>query len=106
MADNNKVKHGQLHFSEYISNDFKATSDFLAKLFGWQIFTELENEVYLKHDDNPVVNVHQRDWPFDTDGVPPHVKNYVAVNDYKESKAKAVEMGATLVHEAEVPDYC
>ena len=106
MTDNNKVKHGQLHFSEYISNDFKATSDFLMKLFGWQIFIESENEVYLKHDDNPVVNVYQRDSSFEIDGVPPHVKNYVAVDDYEESKAKAVEMGATLVHEAEVPDYC
>ena len=106
MTENERVKHGQLHFSEYISNDFKATCDFLMKLFGWQVFTESENEAYLKFDDNPVVNVYQRNEEFDKDGVPPHVKNYVAVDDYEDSKSIALEMGATLVRETEVPDYC
>jgi hypothetical protein len=60
----------------------------------------------LKHDDNPVVNVYQKDAEFDKDGVPPHVKNYVAVDNYEESKVMALEMGATLIREVEVPDYC
>ena len=40
------------------------------------------------------------------EGIPPHIRNYIQVDDYDESLSLALKIGAQLIHEAVVPDYC
>ena len=95
-----------LFWTEYVSNDMEKTNSFLQEMFGWKEFSRPENEVYLMHDKTPIMNIVQRSAEMERDGVPPHIKNYVSVDDYDKSKAQALEKGAKLVHEAEVSEYC
>jgi hypothetical protein len=106
MASEQNYKDGELHFSEYVSNDFKHTATFLKDLFGWQTWAESENEIYLKFNNQPIMNVVNRDMGMKNKGVPPHVKNYIAVDDYEKSKQMALKLNAVLIMENEVPGFC
>jgi len=75
-------------------------------MFGWKVFSKSENEVYLMFNETPIMNIVQRNNEMEREGVPPHVKNYIAVADYDKSLTLALKNGAKLIHEAEVPDYC
>lgn len=99
-------QHGELHFSEYISNNMDETNTFLQEMFGWKVFMKSEHEIYLKFNETPIMNIVQRNDDMEREGIPPHVKNYVAVSDYDKSLTLALKNGAELIHEAEVPDYC
>jgi len=98
--------HGELHFSEYVSNNMDETNGFLQEMFGWKVFLKSENEIYLMFNETPIMNIVQRNNEMEREGVPPHVKNYVAVDDYDKSLALALDKGAKLIHEAEVPNHC
>lgn len=52
-----KVERGELHFSEYISNNTEETNIFLREMFGWKVFSKSENEVYLKFNETPIINI-------------------------------------------------
>ena len=102
-----KVEHReQLLWNEYVSDNMEETNNFLQEMFGWKVFTKSENEVYLMSNETPIMNIVQRSNEMEREGVPPHVKNYVAVADYEKSLTMALQKGAKLIHEAEVPDYC
>lgn len=102
-----KAKYAELPFwTEYVSNNKEETKSFLQEMFGWKVFSESDNDVYLMIDETPVMNVSQRNAEMGKKGVPQHVKNYVQVADYDKSLKLALKKGAKLVHEAVVPDYC
>ena len=102
-----KAKYAELPFwTEYVSNNMAATNSFLQEMFGWNVFTQSEKEVYLMIDEAPVMNISQRSSEMEKDGIPPHVRNYIKVADYNESLKLALNKGAKLIHEAVVPDYC
>ncbi len=95
-----------LFWTEYVSNDMEETSTFLQEMFGWSVWSKSEEDVYLMINGNPVMNIVQRNEEMEREGVPPHIKNYFDVDDYDKSLKMALDKGAKLVHEAEVPDYC
>ena len=98
--DKTKFTHGQLHWSEYCSDDSKGTVEFCNKLFGWEVmFQPSDNEYFLKHGETPIVSVFQHDDNAKKEGVPIHTKNYVAVKDYDGTLRKALDNGATLIME-------
>lgn len=104
MKKREKFSHGEIHWSEYCSDDAKATLDFCQDLFGWQVmFEPSDNQYFLKHGDNPMVSIFQRDENVKKDGLPPHVSNYVAVKDYESTLSKAVDQGAEIIMENEHP---
>jgi len=82
------------------------TNSFLQEMFGWKVFTKSENDVYLMINETPVMNISQRNAEMEKEGIPPHVRNYIKVADYDKSLKLALEKGAKLIHEGEVPDYC
>lgn len=97
-----QFKHGEIHWSEYCTENAEQSVDFCRELFGWEVmFQPNENEYFLKHDETPIVSIFQRDDAVKKDGVPPHVKNYVAVKDHGGTLAEALENGAELIMENE-----
>ena len=102
-----KAKNIELPFwTEYVSNNIEETNSFLQEMFGWEVFTQSVTDVYLMIDKQPVMNVSQRRAEMEKGGIPPHVRNYIQVPDYDKSLALALKIGAQLIHEAVVPDYC
>ncbi len=95
-----------LFWTEYVSNDMEETSKFLREMFGWEVWPTKGEDVYLMYNGNPIMNIVQRSEEMERESVPPHVKNYMNVEDYDSSLKKALDKGAQLVHEAVVPDYC
>jgi predicted enzyme related to lactoylglutathione lyase len=84
----------------------EATSNFLQGMFHWKVFTQSENDVYLMIDEQPVMNVSQRNAEMEKEGMPSHIRNYITVDDYDESLNLALDKGAALIHEAVVADFC
>ena len=102
-----KAKNIELPFwTEYVSNNMEETNSFLQEMFGWEVFTQSVTDVYLMIDKQPVMNVSQRRAEMEKEGIPPHIRNYIQVDDYDESLSLALKIGAQLIHEAVVPDYC
>ena len=102
-----KAEYFELPFwTKYVSNNMEETHNFIQEMFGWKVFTKSENDVYLMINDAPALNISQRDSAMEKDGIPPHVRNYIQVADYDKSLKLALEKGAKLIHEGEVPDYC
>jgi len=100
-------EHDKLPFwTEYVSSDMGKTSRFLREMFGWEIWPTQGEDTYLMHNGQPIMNIVQYSEGMVQGGVPPHVKNYIDVDDYDKSKKMALDKGAKLVHEAEVPDFC
>ncbi|UCC17704.1 MAG: hypothetical protein JSU58_03895, partial [Dehalococcoidales bacterium] len=104
MADDEQPKF--LFWTEYVSSDMEETSRFLREMFGWKVWPTQGEDVYLMVNDRPIMNIVQRSDEMEREGVPPHIKNYIDVADYETSLKMALDKGAKLIHEAEVPDYC
>ena len=84
----------------------EGTSKFLKEMFGWEVWPTQGEDTYLMHNGQPIMNIVQYSEGMVQGGVPPHIKNYIDVDDYDKSKKMALDKGALLVHEAEVPDFC
>ena len=95
-----------LFWTEYVSSDMEETSKFLREMFGWEIWPTQGEDTYLMHNGQPIMNIVQYSEGMVQGGVPPHIKNYIDVKDYDTSLKMALDKGAELVHEAEVPDFC
>ena len=95
-----------LFWTEYVSNDMEETSKFLREMFGWEVWPTQGNDTYLMHNGQPIMNIVQYSEGMVQGGVPPHIKNYIDVDNYDKSKKMAMDKGAQLVHEAVVPGFC
>ena len=95
-----------LFWTEYVSNNMEETSGFLQEMFGWKVWPTPGEDVYLMFNGNPIMNIVQRSAEMESEGVPPHIKNYIDVDDYDKYLKIALDKGAKLIHEAEVPEYC
>ena len=99
-------QHKFLFWTEYVSNDMEETSKFLREMFGWEVWPTQGEDTYLMHNEQPIMNIVQHSEEMEREGVLPHIKNYIDVDDYDTSLKTALDKGAHLVHEAVVPDFC
>ena len=75
-------------------------------MFDWEVWLTQGEDTYLLHNGHPIMNIVQYNEEMEKEGVPPHIKNYIDVDTYEKYLKMALDEGAKLVHEAEVPDLC
>ncbi|MBN2075032.1 MAG: hypothetical protein JW762_05730 [Dehalococcoidales bacterium] len=95
-----------LFWTEYVSNNMEQTSKFLREMFGWEGWPIQGEDEYLMSSGQLIMNIVQRTEEMEQEGVPPHIKNYIDVEDYDTSLKTALDKGVRLVHEAVIPDFC
>ncbi len=92
--------HGAFSWSELMTSDPAAASDFYSKLFGWtvkEMGPEMGNYRVANVGEQGVAGLMQT--PAEAQGMPPRWGVYVTVNNVDETLAQAKSMGATVCME-------
>lgn len=104
-------KHGEIIWTEVATNNLEECRKFYSEIFGWKISKSANDAVgmdYYEADTgkgNPSAGMYEmKDEFFGGEAPPPHIMNYIAVDDVDASAAKAKELGATILSEpADIP---
>ena len=89
--------HGAFSWTELMTNDVAAATDFYSELFGWQIKdTDMGNMTYsvVSIGDQQIGGIMTIP---EEAGAPPHWGGYVTVDDVDSVAARAVELGGKLL---------
>ena len=104
-------KEGEIIWTEVATSNLEECRNFYSEIFGWKI-TKSENDAmdmdYLEADTgkghSSAGMYEMNDEMFGGEAPPPHIMNYIAVEDVDASAAKAKELGATILSDpADIP---
>lgn len=104
-GDHQMPPHGSFCWTEIASSDSRACIEFYTNVFGWK-FQEsqsgspgMEYTEYSTGDPYPAGGLYQIDPQFfGGHAPPPHIMNYVAVDNVDASAERAVELGGTIIN--------
>ncbi len=96
-------QHGDIHWTELVTNDVDSARNFYTTLFGWGLSTvPMPNGAQytiFNIDDTPVVGMLPLSCTTAPQGTPNHWFTYFAVDNIETACKAAVESGGTVVRE-------